>query len=103
MNKDVPQEKGFEEDIGRKGSENNASSEVFSKDKKKKKSCSMSVQQKQSSLTKKSLTTGNRRKIVGIQGILKIKNKKMSTNFEVAMPNIFLGSCSSVGMFFSGS
>lgn len=36
MNKDVPQEKGFEEDIGRKGSENNASSEVFSKDKKKK-------------------------------------------------------------------
>lgn len=34
MNKDVPQEKGFEEDIGRKDSENNVSFEVFSKEKK---------------------------------------------------------------------
>lgn len=36
MNKDVPQEKGFEEDIGRKGSENNVSFEVFSKEEKEK-------------------------------------------------------------------
>lgn len=41
MNKDVPQEKGFEEDIGRKGSENNASFEVFSKEKKKRIICNV--------------------------------------------------------------
>lgn len=67
MNKDVPQEKEFEEDIGRIGSENNVSFEVVLREKKE--SCAKSVQQKNSLLTEKSLMTGNRRKIVGIQRI----------------------------------
>lgn len=47
--------------------------------------------------------TENRRKIVGIQGILRIKNQKMSIDFEVALSNIFVEFCSSVNMFFLGS
>lgn len=79
MNKDVPQEKGFEEDIGRKGSENNASFEVFSKEKNKKRIMFNVCATKEIFAHQKEFDiamTGNRRKRAGIQGILRLSKQK---------------------------